>query len=217
MTSLAEKRGNLDKLNLRALFPANNRWGVPELERDDGPMPTMLAEWHDPREVARAAREGGAVHFFLDDYRFEQVWNSPERSLARVASVGLALSPDFSLWHTMPLAAQLWQVYRSRWVGAYWQSQGVRVIPTASWSLPESFVWCFVGIPVEGPVAMSAVGVRTELDRRLFRRGAQELLSRCRPSTLVLYGRKTGDLLEGLTLPPSIEFESRWDQRREAL
>jgi hypothetical protein len=206
--------GNWDRLNLRVTFRSDNEWGIPELQRDEGPLPTMLAAYHDPGAEARAAAAGGCIHFFVDDYRFESVWNSPERSLLRMAQVGLALSPDFSLWTFMPKAVQIWQVYRSRWIGAYWQSCGLRVIPTVSWSTPESFDWCFLGVPRGGPVALSCLGVDDDLALQRFREGAREMLARCEPSALVLYGSKTKVLLEGLALPPCTEHVARWERIR---
>jgi Domain of unknown function (DUF4417) len=59
-----------------------------------------------PGKLAPRRRLGGtlraAVHFFLDNYRFETVWTRPKRGLSRIRSVGAALAPDFSLWRDMP-------------------------------------------------------------------------------------------------------------------
>lgn len=95
----------VDVLNTRLLFPHTGPWGIPALQPCDF-RPESLAAWHDPGARARASG-CGAVHFFLDDYRFETVWSSPERTLPRVTAVGAALTPDFSVWADTPRAAQL--------------------------------------------------------------------------------------------------------------
>ncbi|GAA1564152.1 hypothetical protein GCM10009678_54060 [Actinomadura kijaniata] len=64
------------------------------------------------------------------------MWNKPERALTRLARVGAALTPDFSLWRDVPLVMQLWQVYRARWCGAWLLHHGIQIIPTVSWAGP---------------------------------------------------------------------------------
>ena len=36
------------------------------------------------------------VHFFLDDFKFDEVWNKPENELPRLSQYVQVLSPDFS-------------------------------------------------------------------------------------------------------------------------
>jgi hypothetical protein len=131
-----------------------------------------------------------AVHFFLDDYRFEVVWSKPERGLSRCRTVGAALTPDFSLWSDMPLVMQLWQTYRSRWCGAWLLHHGIHVIPTVSWSTPDSYRFAFAGLPVGSTVAVSTVGTRRDREARaLFAAGFAAMLERIRPATVLVHGR----------------------------
>ena len=44
----------------------------------------------------------------------------------------------------MPLALQIESVFKNRWCGAYWQSKGLKVIPTVSWGDERSFDFCFM-------------------------------------------------------------------------
>jgi hypothetical protein len=181
--------GNWDKCNTRALFASDNPWGIPTVP-DHRFIPAQLVAYNARHAVTTAAGTDAAVHFFLDDYRFETVWSKPERGLSRCVSVGAALTPDFSLWPEMPLAVQLWQVYRSRWCGAWLAHHGVRVIPTVSWSTPDTFAFAFAGIPTGAVVAVSTVGtVRTQDARDGFTDGFTEMIRRVRPSTVLVYGR----------------------------
>ena len=52
-------------------------------------------------------------------------------------------TPDFSMYTDFPLALQINSHYRKHWLGAYWQSKGITVIPTIFWSDERSFEWCF--------------------------------------------------------------------------
>lgn len=85
------------------------------------------------------------LHFFLDDYQFERVWNSLTKNREIISRYKGALSPDFSLYTDFPLALQIYNTYRNRFCGAYWQDQGIKVIPTVGWSDSRSFDFCFYG------------------------------------------------------------------------
>jgi len=194
-------------------FPSSTANDIPDLQPSHF-VPTSLAAWNMPRHRDHAAVSGGAIHFFLDDYRFETVWSSPERLFPRVLAVGASLTPDFSLWRDMPRAAQIWNVYRSRWCGALWQSQGIEVIPTACWGAPDTFDFCFDGIPAGATVAVSSMGIRSSReDQELFRAGLRELISQTRPRLLLAYGQLRHT--DGIDLPDVREYPTYWDRRRK--
>lgn len=44
------------------------------------------------------------VHFYIDDSKFEKVWNNPEKYITRLQQYKQVLSPDFSLFTNMPIA-----------------------------------------------------------------------------------------------------------------
>lgn len=114
----------------------------------------------------------------------------------------------------MPRAAQIWNVYRSRWCGALWQMCGVEVIPTACWSTPDSFDFCFDGIPQDSVVAVTSMGItKSNIDRALFRAGLEELVRRTQPKLLLSYGRLR--FCEDIDLPEVKEYPTYWDRRRK--
>ena len=85
------------------------------------------------------------VHFYIDDYRFERLWNDPHKYIDRLKLFDCMLTPDFSLYMDMPKAMQIWNIYRSRLIGQIAQDEGIKVIPTLSWSDSQSFKFCFDG------------------------------------------------------------------------
>lgn len=199
--------GNFDRNNTHTLYSSSNEWGIPDLPKVTD-VPTRLIAYNDRHRVENPA-PGDGVHFFLDDYRFETMWTKPQRGLSRVMRVGVSLTPDFSLWREMPLAMQLWQVYRSRWCGAWMASNGVTVIPTLSWSTPDSYEFAFAGVEFGGTVAVSSVGIRGDEATRGYLDGMEEMLERTRPKTVVVYGRSLG---EDRMLQASFRyFKTRWD------
>ena len=138
------------------------------------------------------------VHFFLDDYRFESIYNSPESKTETLKKYKAVLTPDFSMYVEMPIALQLFSTFKNRWVGAYLQEQGISVIPTVRWGDLTSFNFCFDGIEKGSIVAVSTIGIKKEKSH--FMLGYNEMLSRIRPSKIICYGKPfdemKGDIIE---------------------
>lgn len=204
----ASTPAKMDTLNMRVTFDSDSEWGIPSLE----PClfePSMLAAWHSPQQRCVAATKGGALHFFLDDYRFERVWSSPEGTYERVAEVGAALAPDFSMWRDMPRAAQIWQVYRSRWIAAFWQHLSVDVVPTVTWGKADTFDFTFDGLPKCSHVAISTLGVRKD-GQALFKDGLQAMIEVLQPKLILCYGN-----LPVHVDAPVREYPTFWDQKRK--
>lgn len=201
--------GNFDRNNTHTLYPSSNQWGIPDLPAASA-VPKRLIAYNDRWKVEHP-EAGDAVHFFLDDYRFETMWTKPQRGLSRVMRAGLALTPDFSLWREMPLAMQLWQVYRSRWCGCWMRSNGVEVIPTVSWSTLDSFEFAFAGIAKHSAVAVSSVGIRGMEAERDYRRGIYNLIYDIDPVVVIVYGRSLG---EDKVYPNTqfMYYKTRWEE-----
>jgi hypothetical protein len=182
--------GSFDALNTSYLFPSDNELGIPALQHASI---DLLPSWLIPyRTRVRCQQEltDGAVHFFLDDYRFETVWNRPHKALEALAPYDVLLTPDFSLYRDWPLSLQIHNVYRSRWCGCFWQSLGYRIIPTISWSTAESYGFCFLGAPRRSVLAIGTAGVNLNhpLEYQLFVDGFREMVRRLQPSRVLCYG-----------------------------
>lgn len=129
------------------------------------------------------------LHFFVDDYQFTRLWSNPDAYLDMLRKFKVVCTPDFSTYTDFPKAVQIYNHYRKHWLGAYWQANGITVIPTISWSDRDSFSWCFDGEPIGGTVAISSVGTQLNKDsRRLFIDGYIEMLARLQPSLIYFYG-----------------------------
>jgi hypothetical protein len=129
-----------------------------------------------------------ALHFFTPDHWFNSVWSYPKRSLQSIRRFDCVITPDFSLYRDWPLAIQLWNTYRNRWLGAWWLSQGIQVIPSVNWSTEASYEFCFEGLPIGGTVAVATMEIHRadNLGQELFLAGFKEMLRRCCPE-LVLW------------------------------
>lgn len=139
------------------------------------------------------SKDGACCHFFLDDYQFERCWNRPLAQIDALRGFDCVLTPDFSLYLDMPMPMQRWNVYRSRAVGLIWAREGLPVVPTLSWSVPESYGFCFDGLEPGGTYAVSTVGVKEdERALAIWRDGMAEALRRLEPSRVLVYGGDIG-------------------------
>lgn len=162
-------------------------WQMPIIECDDY-VPEQLIGFN----YAKTSKDKKCgIHFFLDDYQFERVWNDPEKYLDILVDYECVLSPDFSLYTNMPMPMKIWNVYRSRQIGAFWQEYGIRVIPTISWAEPETYEFCFQGIPKGSIVAVSTIGVKEkEAAFKIWTDGMNEMIKVIQPKMILVYGGK---------------------------
>lgn len=147
--------------------------------------------------------ENIGVHFFLDDYQFAGVWNKPQKYLGVLSRFGAVMAPDYSTYSDMPMILQIYNHYRKHWCAQLWQYHGITVIPTISWSTPESYEWCFDGEPQNSVVAVSTVGARRCMTAaELFKMGYDEMIRRLSPSAVLCYGKALPFMGEATEIQP---------------
>ena len=179
------KAYNMDLIDYGNL--TNDFWQMPTIKNDRF-IPSDLIGFN----YAKSSKEKDCgIHFYVDDYQFERVWNYPEKYVDVLWEYQCILSPDFSLYLDMPMAMKIWNIYRSRQIGAYYQSKGIKVIPTMSWAEEETFEFCFLGIPKESIVSVSTIGVKEDKNAlRIWNEGMKEMIRQIEPSTIIVYGGK---------------------------
>ena len=178
---------NLDILDHGNL--TNDFWQMPTI-RNDGYIPRDLIGFN----YAKTSEDKACgIHFYVDDYQFERVWSYPEKYVDILKEYECILSPDFSLYMDMPMPMKIWNTYRSRQIGAFYQAAGVTVIPTLSWAEPETYEFCFRGIEKGWTVSVSTVGVKNSKTAiNVWNDGMKEALRQTEPSTVLLYGGNIG-------------------------
>ena len=176
---------NLDIVDYTNL--ANDFWQMPIIENDNF-IPDDLIGFN----YAKSSNEKNVgIHFYIDDYQFERIWNYPEKYVDVLNQYDCILSPDFSLYMDMPMPIKIWNIYRSRQIGAYYQSLGMKVIPTISWAEKATFEFAFEGIPKGSIVSISTIGVkRDEAAFQIWKDGVNEMIKRIEPSVILIYGGK---------------------------
>lgn len=184
MTSL-EMREN--PLFMRNSFDVAGEWDIPVIKKQDIPIEHVrLIAYSDTKRNDKPENTRCGVHFFIDDYRFTGIYNTPERSIEKLSQYAFLLTPDYSTYSDMNYWRQLESVAHSRWVGAYWQSVGLRVVPTMTWSDNRSYSFCNDGIEKGCVVAVGMIGCKHEKD--LFLHGYDAMLKTIEPSAVICFG-----------------------------
>lgn len=174
-------------LFMRNAFEMTGKYGFPILHKEVLKETNIqLVACSDTRAHDCKENLHKGVHFFVDDYRFQGIYKNPKKSLLRYAQYDFLLSPDFSLYADMPLWKQIENVAKNRWVGAFWQAEGLKVIPTVSWSTASSFEFCFDGIEPGSSVAVGMIGCKK--NHLGFMRGYVAMLEKLEPSQIIVFG-----------------------------
>lgn len=158
-------------------------------------MPVIEPVLYTPKDLIgfnyalTATDKSSGVHFYVDDYQFERVWNQPQIYIDKLSEFDCILTPDFSLYTEMPMAMKIWNTYRSRLIGQMAQRMGLTVIPTVSWCEEATFDFCFDGLPKKATLSISTIGIKEDAyNFGLWKDGVDEMLKRLKPKTLLVYG-----------------------------
>lgn len=159
-----------------------------------------------PYNVWRSDRtKGDCVHFFISDYMFIGLLYASDDELRELAEARYVITPDFSQYADMAPEQRRHNSLLNRLVAARLQSLGVNIIANATWSTPDSFAYCFDGLPTGCAIAINSNGARRlDVSKYLWRRGYEEAIRRLRPSLILRYGPK----MEGEREDISVYYEN---------
>jgi len=186
-----------------------DRFDIPFILDQEMEVPKFLGEYTNNKIDDWS---DGAMHFYLDDARFNAVWSNPIKAFERMKRFGVntILTPDFSTYTDYPQVMQMWNVYRNRVCGAYWQHLGMNVIPTIGWSDEFSYDYSFLGVPQGSIVSVSTVGmmrVNSKEINNLWLQGYKEMIRVIQPRLVLCYGNLDKRYLD---LAPTIIYPTRW-------
>lgn len=125
------------------LFGNTNPFGIPELSDvffDEPPDPvwdrTNVPEAENTLYCQSARpfppeRSGGLLCFFTEDYRFNRCYDDAVGFTSQLFEEDWSgvFMPDYSRYSNWPFALNLFQLYKSRWCGRYWQEVDIPIIP----------------------------------------------------------------------------------------
>lgn len=193
------------KFDLLEGLTLTGKYNMPVLDATQT-IPSKLISFNECLQCAHP--EQYFVHFYVDDYQFERVWNQPKRYTELLRRFAGVISPDFSMYLDMPRAQQIWNNYRSKLLAAFFQKHKLEVISNVSWSDSSSFDFCFDGLPQNSVLAISTNGCINNYSSLYFLDGYHEMLKRLKPAKVLVYGQVPKEIQSNLIVHYQSKLEN---------
>ena len=170
----------------------DNQTKVPIIERyevkDD--LPERMTAFHEAISSTQTDFNQ-IVHFYEDDRLFIRLFRDPDKYVPKLRQYRYVISPDMSQYVEMPYYSRFANNCHNKAMAQYLQGKGVNIIANVTWSLPDSYDYCFAGIPENTVIAINSNGVNAHSDSKyLWRLGYEEVIRRLRPTRIIRYGQK---------------------------
>ncbi len=180
-----EKRQKKQRI-VRNEFTLEEKYGLPIIKKQDIDLDCIDLWCWNKAKLNDKDNQHKTIHFFTYDWNFENVYAQPQKALEKLKQYYAVLTPEFSTYKDMPLVLQMYSTFKNRWCGAYWQSQGLKVIPTINWGTHQSYDCCFAGIE-KGCVVAVCTYCR-ENNKEGFLHGYNAMYDAIEPSAIICYG-----------------------------
>lgn len=188
---------NLDYLKISRNLPKNwkkDKHGIPYIKHEELNLSIINTELFliNPKNLSDkiSNKKNKIIHSFVYDDVLNKEYNNPYKWLNKVSSYYAATSPDFSMHDNM----QEWQIIeaiaKSRWLGAFLQSYGIKVFPTVGWTTSQYYDICFAGLEDRSTFFISTLGINNDSCRITFLEGLNELRKRFPLSQYICVGQK---------------------------
>lgn len=163
-----------------------------------------------------------AICEYEHDCRFSELVYNPALLLNELRNYAAFITPDCSLYRDMPLCLQIANTYMNRAVGAYFQSEGLYVIPNVRWGDERSFTTCelpekiaFLGVPKNSILSIGTYGcIRGAENRYYFKAGLDAMLQELTPQVVLVYGAMPHDIFKDyLSYTTFVQYDD-WTTRK---
>ena len=130
----------------------------------------------------------------MDDYKFDGlykgIWANPSSLLELSKHFSGIITPDFSTYADFPDPLKRYNTYRMRCFDYWFTLNHIPIIHNVRWGTPETWKYCFDGIPPKSIIAVGTVasGLHNPLNDIIFCDGLYEAIKRINPSVIIVYG-----------------------------
>ena len=120
------------------------------------------------------------------------------------------IAPDFSVQPQMPLPEKHHNIFRIKLITAWWQYNGINVIPNVVWCNGVDYNYCFDGLPKNSIIAINSTGIgNDERSKYIWLNGYKKAIETLQPKGIIRYGAKQEHEIESI----SIYFENNNKRR----
>ena len=170
----------------------DNQTKVPIIDRYEvsDTLPKRMVPFHEAMCSTQTDFDA-IVHFYEHDFQFMRLFRAPEKYVSKLQKYSYVISPDMSQYIDMPYYSRYANNCHNKAMAQYLQQRDVHIIANVTWSLPDSYDYCFTGIPENAVIAINSNGVNAYPDSKYFwHRGYEEALRRLNPSRIIRYGQQ---------------------------
>ena len=168
-------------------FTSKNQF--PIVEPYSGDIPELLCSVHRLRKKSESLLPGICCHFFTPDSNIEPFWNNPFRYLQWLRRFGYVISTDFSLYTNMVFIQKLWNSFRNKLLSAFYQRNGVNLIPAPAWGDLVNIELYMEGWPKSSVIAINSTGIGCDKRcRHIWLDGYNAMLDILKPIHIIRYG-----------------------------
>lgn len=173
------------------------KYQMPVIRSVTCPIPDEIAVYY---RTSMRHSAGCASHFYTSDTRIERVWKYPNMVLSELLNEeAWIIGPDFSVYADLLLPQQMWNIFRNKLIVAWWQYNGVKVIPNVSW-INYDYECSFDGWPRNSVIAVNSTGVGTSSRcKAMWIAGYREMIKRLHPQCILRYGAKQDGEIEEIS------------------
>jgi len=173
-------------------------------------IPDEMITWDEAKAIYKKKLKEDAkffynafVCFYIDDYKFDGAkgtWHDSDKALKIIRHFAGVITPDFSTYQDFPEPLKIYATYRMRLYGYWLGKNGIKVINNVRWGTPETWKYCYNGIPKNSIISIGTVGggPRKLADRTRFEEGISKMVEILKPHTIIVYGSANGKCFEKL-------------------
>jgi len=179
------KRTDYDLTLPDQFFPTSNDLEIPDLDLDlqatEAQRPFLC---FGEQKRTFNLNGSGSLHFYTDDYRFNAVYEHPEKILQH--NPANIVEPNFSLFNEMPVSFGLQAIYKKRWIARCMQSKGIGIF--VDLNVAQKFYQLnMIGVP-RGWRAFATRGYSDRLNNLAFEYSIAEDWAEGKKPLFVIYG-----------------------------
>ena len=158
------------------------------------------------------------VNFYIDDVKFNRLWNNPDKYLEHLKCFHSVTMPDFSIStgdRGMPFAMNIYNKYRNHALAWYLHMNDITVVPSVPIADKDSYDWCFDGLPKNSILSVCTNGrVRVKASRIEFCEGFKVMCDRLEPVHVIIVGKIPDELNTDV---PITNYQSRNQRINESM
>lgn len=167
------------------LFPSDNELEIPTLRMDMQATTVDIPFVCFGEQRRTFSMNGmGTLHFYTEDYRFNAIYEHPEKILAH--NPRNIVEPNFSMFNETPIAFGLRDVYKKRFIARAVQDRGIRVFVDLNVA-PKFYKLNLIGVP-PGWSSFCTRGYSDRVNLLYFEHEVAKRIAGGNPLTFVCYG-----------------------------